>query len=67
MSITINLKNLRKSKKISQNDLAIKTQISPQYLRTIEGQKSKMISFEILERICRALDCTPGDLIQIED
>jgi putative transcriptional regulator len=29
--------------------------------------KAKFISFEAIEKICRALDCLPGDLIEVYD
>lgn len=43
-----------------------KTGISHATVYNMSNGKTKMISFENLEKICIALECTPNDLFEIE-
>ncbi len=46
--------------------LAKETGVSYNNLHRIATKKAKVMSFEVLEKICIALDCKPNDLFQIE-
>ena len=61
------LQEVRKSKGLSQNDLARLTQMSPQNIQKIEQGDAKSLTFITLGRLCKALGCQPGDLLIYED
>jgi len=41
--------------------------VSVQNLSILKSGRARAIRFSTLEAICRALDCSPGDLIELED
>lgn len=57
------LKEMRNMRELSQNQLAIKINMSPTNLQRYEQGRVRSIPFEVLESFCEALDCEPGDLI----
>ena len=57
------LKEIRNLRKLSQNQLAVKINMSPTNLQRYEQGRVKSIPFDTLELFCEALDCEPGDLI----
>jgi len=63
--ITVRLKELLEERKMTLYRLAKDTGISYNNLHRIASNRSKVISFEVLEKICLALDCGPGDLLEI--
>jgi putative transcriptional regulator len=63
MAVKVLLQEVRKSRGLSQNDLARISSMSPQNIQKIEQGDAKSITFQTLERLCRALKCQPGDLL----
>lgn len=61
------LQEVRKSKGLSQNDLARLIHMSPQNIQKIEQGDAKSLTFVTLGRLCKALGCQPGDLLIYED
>jgi len=61
--IQFNLKKVRESRGISQNELARKLEMSGTGVQRYEWGNIKSIPFEMLERFCEVLDCTPADLL----
>lgn len=57
------LKEMRTLRELSQNQLAVKINMSPTNLQRYEQGRVRSIPFETLESFCEALDCEPGDLI----
>jgi len=57
------LKEMRTMRELSQNQLAVKINMSPTNLQRYEQGRVRSIPFETLESFCEALDCEPGDLI----
>ena len=51
-------------RKISSNELAEKIGITPANLSILKTGKAKAIRFSTLDAICKALDCTPGDILE---
>jgi len=45
-------------------DLAEATGLAVNNLSILKTDKARAIRFSTLEAICKALDCTPGDLIE---
>ncbi|MBL4631395.1 MAG: helix-turn-helix transcriptional regulator [Paraglaciecola sp.] len=68
MTIIVNLDVLLAKKKMRLNTLAELVNITPQNLSVLKTGKAKAIRFDTLQKICRALECQPGDLLEyIED
>jgi putative transcriptional regulator len=67
MSVKVLLQEVRKSKGLSQNDLARLTKMSPQNIQKIEQGESKSMTFKTLSKFCRVLECQPGDLLVYEE
>jgi putative transcriptional regulator len=63
MAVKVLLQEVRKSRGLSQNDLARISSMSPQNIQKIEQGDAKSITFQTLERLCKALKCQPGDLL----
>ena len=63
MRVKILLRELRTSRKLSQNKLAQRVEMTLQNLQRIEYGDAKSIPLDTLAKLCQALDCTPGDLL----
>lgn len=62
--IIINLDVMMAKRKISLNELSQKVGITIANLSILKNNKAKAIRFSTLDAICRALDCTPSDIIE---
>ena len=51
-------------RKMSSGELAEKVGISATNLSILKTGKAKAVRFSTLDKICRALDCQPGDLLE---
>ena len=67
MAITVNLDVILAQRKMRLNTLAEKVNITPQNLSVLKTGKAKAIRFDTLEKICRVLDCQPGDILVFQD
>lgn len=66
--IVVNLDVMMSKRKISSNELAELVEITPANLSILKTGKAKAIRFSTLEKICAALNCQPGDILEyIED
>lgn len=66
MPIIVNLDVMLAKRKMRSNQLAELIGITPQNLSVLKSGKAKAIRFETLEKICNALECTPGDLLEFQ-
>ena len=64
MAIMVNLDVVMAKKKISAGQLAELIDITPANLSILKNGKAKAVRLETLEKLCRALDCQPGDLLE---
>lgn len=64
MSIIVNIDVMLALRKMSSGELAEKVGISATNLSILKTGKAKAIRFSILEALCRALDCQPGDILE---
>lgn len=62
--IIVNLDVMMSKRKISLNDLAEKVNITPANLSILKTGKAKAVRFSTLEKLCEALDCQPGDILE---
>lgn len=64
--IIVNLDVMMAKRKISSQELAKKVGITPANLSILKTNKGKAIRFSTLDKICEALECTPGDILVFE-
>ncbi len=62
--IIVNLDVMMAKRKISSNELAEIIDITPANLSILKTGKAKAVRFSTLDRICKALDCQPGDILE---
>ncbi|MCH5196515.1 MAG: helix-turn-helix transcriptional regulator [Oscillospiraceae bacterium] len=65
--IVVNLDVMMAKRKISSNELAEIIEITPANLSILKTGKAKAIRFSTLERLCAALKCQPGDILEFAD
>ena len=65
--IVINLDVMMAKRKISSNELAARIGLTPANLSILKTGKAKAIRFSTLCKICKELDCQPGDLLEFRD
>ena len=63
MAIIVTLDVMLARRKLRARDLAATIDISETNLSLLRSGKVKGIRFETLEKLCAALECKPGDLI----
>ena len=63
MPIVVELDVMLARRKMKANDLAQAIGITPQNLSVLKAGHAKAIRFSTLQKICRQLDCQPGDLL----
>lgn len=66
MKIVVNLDIEMAKKRMSLNELAEKVGMSTVNLSILKNQKAKGVRFETLTKICEVLQCTPGELLELE-
>lgn len=65
MPIVINLDVMLAKRKMSLTELSEKVGVTIVNLSILKTGKARGVRFDTLEAICRALNCTPGDIIDI--
>lgn len=63
MGIIVNLDVQLAKRKMKLTELSEKVNISISNLSILKSGKAKAVRFSTLEKLCEALDCTPGDLL----
>jgi len=66
-TIKINLDMVMLQRKMSLTELSERVGITMANLSTLKTGKAKAIRFSTLLALCEALNCEPGDLIQLEE
>ena len=67
MPIIVNLDVMMAKRKISSGELAKTIDITPANLSILKTGKAKAIRFSTLDKLCEALDCQPGDILEWRD
>lgn len=65
MQVVVRLDVVMAQRKIKGRDLAAEIGITEQNLSLLKSGRVKGIRFETLSKICVALDCQPGDLLEL--
>ncbi|RST53544.1 helix-turn-helix domain-containing protein [Variovorax sp. DXTD-1] len=64
MPIIVNLDVMLARRKMRSRELAEHVGITEQNLSLLKSGKVRGVRFDTLERICEALECQPGDLLE---
>ena len=64
MQIIVRLDVMLALRKMKSKDLADRVGITVQNMSLLKSGKVKGVRFETLARICEALECQPGDLLE---
>jgi putative transcriptional regulator len=67
MAIIVNLDVQLAKRKMKLNELSDLVGISVQNLSVLKTGKAKAIRFSTLDKLCRVLECTPGDLLEFKN
>ena len=62
--INIRLDYVLLDRRMKLKDLAEATGLAVNNLSVLKTNKARAIRFSTLEALCKALDCTPGDLLE---
>ena len=62
--IIINIDVMLAKRKMRSNELAERIGLTQANLSILKTGKAKAIRLSTLDAICRALDCTPGDILE---
>ena len=65
--IIVNLDVMMAKRKISSIELAEKIGITPANLSVWKTNKGKAIRFSTLNKLCKVLECMPGDILDYQD
>ena len=66
MPIVVNLDVILAQRKMRSNELAERIGITPQNLSVLKAGRARAIRFQTLDKICAALDCQPGDILEYQ-
>ncbi len=62
--IIINLDVMMARRKMSLTELSARVGITMANLSILKNGRARAIRFETLEKLCEALDCQPGDILE---
>ena len=64
MAIIVNLDVMLAKRKMSVTELSEQVGITMSNISILKNGKAKAIRFSTLEKICKVLDCQPGDILE---
>ncbi|MDE7311862.1 MAG: helix-turn-helix transcriptional regulator [Eubacterium sp.] len=67
MAIIINIDVMLAKRKMSVTELAGQVGITLANISILKNGRAKAIKIDTLNKICRALDCQPGDILEYRD
>ena len=67
MAIIVNLDIVLAINKMRSKALAEKIGITQQNLSILKSGRARAVRFDTLEKICKALHCQPGDILEYID
>lgn len=65
--IIVNIDVMLAKRKMSVTELSEKVGITMANISILKNGKAKAIRMETLDKICKALDCQPGDILEYKD
>jgi putative transcriptional regulator len=67
MAVVVRLDELLHQRRMTLTELAERVDITLANLSILKTGKARAIRFSTLEAICTALECRPGDLLDVAD
>ena len=67
MAITVRLDQVLADREVSLTELSDRVGVTIANLSILKTGKAKAVRFTTLEKICRALDCQPGDILVFDE
>lgn len=67
MSIIINIDVMLAKRKMSVTELSERVGITMANISILKNGKAKAIKIDTLNKICKALECQPGDILEWRD
>ncbi len=67
MAIIINIDVMLAKRKMSVTEFSEKVGITMANVSILKNGKAKAIKIDTLDKICKALDCQPGDILEWRD
>ncbi len=67
MAIIVNIDVMLARRKMSVTELSGRVGITMANISILKNGKAKAIRMDTLDRICKALDCQPGDILEYVD
>lgn len=67
MSIIINIDVMLAKQKMSVTELSNKVGITMANISILKNGKAKAVKLDTLDKICEALECQPGDILEWKD
>lgn len=67
MAIIVNVDVMLAKRKMSVTELSEKVGITMANISILKNGKAKAIRIDTLDKICRALSCQPGDVLEFVD
>ena len=64
MAIIVNLDMMLAKRKMTSLELANRVGMTPANLSILKTGKARAVRVDTLNKLCRALDCQPGDLLE---
>lgn len=64
MAIIVNIDVMLARRKMSVTELSERLEITMANVSILKNGKAKAVKVETLNRLCRILDCQPGDLLE---
>ena len=64
MAIVVNIDVMLAKRKMSVTELSNKEGITMANVSILKNGKAKAIKIDTLDKICKALDCQPGDILE---
>ncbi|NLD87786.1 MAG: helix-turn-helix transcriptional regulator [Clostridiales bacterium] len=64
MAIVINIDVMLAKRKMSVTELSERVGITLANMSILKNGKAKAVRFQTLEKICEALNCQPGDILE---
>lgn len=65
--IVINIDVMLAKRKMSVTELSERVGITMANISILKNGKAKAIKIDTLDKVCKALDCQPGDIIEWRD
>ena len=64
MAIRVNLNIVMAQRRMSLNELSERVGITLSNLSILKNEKARGVRFDTLNKICKALNCQPGDILE---